>query len=29
MALNRRCPRHGIPSWELVQTFYAGLNDNE
>ena len=29
MALTRRCPHHGIPSWELVQTFYGGLNDNE
>ena len=29
MALTRRCPHHGIPSWELVQTFYRGLNDNE
>ena len=29
MALKRRCPHHGIPSWELVQTFFGGLNDNE
>ena len=29
MALTRRCPPWGIPSWELVQTFYRGLNDNE
>ena len=29
MALTRRCPHHGIPSWELVQTFYGSLNDNE
>ena len=29
MALTRKFPLHGIPSWELVQTFYEGLNDNE
>ena len=29
MALTRRCPHHGIPSWELFQTFYGGLNDHE
>ena len=29
MALSRRCPHHGIRSWELAQTFYGVLNDNE
>ena len=24
MALTRRFPHHGIPSWDLVQTFYDG-----
>ena len=27
-SLDGRCPHHGIPSWELEQTFW-GLNDNE
>ena len=29
MALTRRCPRHGILLWELIQTFYGVLDDNE
>ena len=29
MALTRKCPHHGIQSWELVHIFYGGLNDHE
>ena len=29
MALTKRCLHHGIPSEELVQNLYRGLNDKE
>ena len=29
ISLTKRCPHQRIPSWELIQIFYGGLNDNE